>query len=157
MNIRRYLIIVLLSAIAIPIVNESAFAQEFGRIKMGKNCNYVGRIEVGKDVFLFKPQEDVEAAIDNIIEKMVIQPNFTVQAANVDNAAATITDNMLYILYNPEFKDVVTKKTRNDKAFISILAHEIGHHTQSHLQIDSKIPLQMSYLQIDILGLLCFA
>ena len=53
-------------------------------------------------------------------------------AADVPNAAAVISQNKRYILYNPDFINGLNDKAGNEWAAISILAHEVGHHLNGH-------------------------
>ena len=67
-----------------------------------------------------------------IIDVVGLKPNFEVQAAQVDNAAAVTYAGKRYVLYNPNFINALVQKTGNKWAAISVLAHEIGHHLNGH-------------------------
>ena len=116
----------------------SAQAQNIEKLELGRNCNFIGRLGVGDNVYLFPPHEETEAGIAEIADSMGIQPAFEVRAANIKNAAATVADGKLWILYHPDFREKLTKETGNKAAFIGVLAHEIAHHVQSHLSVDDR-------------------
>lgn len=86
----------------------------------------------------FTTNEDALIAVDNIMEIIGLQKNFTIQECpNINNAVAkNITDKSgnikRYILYDNEFFNKMDIKAGSDWAAISILAHEIGHHLNGH-------------------------
>ena len=67
-----------------------------------------------------------------IIDAVGLRPNFEIQAANIDNAAAVVYGGKRYILYNPTFINNLIRTTGTEWAAISVLAHEIGHHLNGH-------------------------
>lgn len=69
---------------------------------------------------------------EKIIEAVGLQPNFEIQPANIENAAAVTYRGRRYILYNPTFISNLIKTTGTEWAAISVLAHEIGHHLNGH-------------------------
>src|SRR5205085_1311589 len=75
------------------------------------------------------PDNKVREYVDQICKLAVIEPNFIIKRANVDNALATIDDdNNRIIYYNPAFFQSLTSEWFK----LAILAHEIGHHINSH-------------------------
>ncbi|TCJ16553.1 membrane-binding protein [Flaviaesturariibacter flavus] len=70
--------------------------------------------------------------VQEIMNTVGLKPNFKVQAARIDNAAAVIYGGQRYILYNPTFIDELVQRTGNKWAAVSVLAHEIGHHLDGH-------------------------
>lgn len=70
--------------------------------------------------------------VQEIMNTIGLKPNFEVQAARIDNAAAVVYGGQRYILYNPTFIDNLVRQTGNKWAAISVLAHEIGHHLDGH-------------------------
>ncbi|RYY64620.1 MAG: membrane-binding protein, partial [Chitinophagaceae bacterium] len=70
--------------------------------------------------------------VQEIMNTIGLRPNFTVQAARIDNAAAVTYNGQRYILYNPTFIDNLVQRTGNKWAAVSVLAHEIGHHLDGH-------------------------
>jgi hypothetical protein len=70
--------------------------------------------------------------VQEIMNTVGLKPNFKVQAARIDNAAAVVYGGQRYILYNPTFIDNLVSRTGNKWAAVSVLAHEIGHHLDGH-------------------------
>jgi hypothetical protein len=70
--------------------------------------------------------------VQEIMNTVGLKPNFKVQAARIDNAAAVVYGGQRYILYNPSFIDNLVQRTGNKWAAVSVLAHEIGHHLDGH-------------------------
>jgi hypothetical protein len=70
--------------------------------------------------------------VQEIMNTIGLKPNFKVQAAQIDNAAAVVYGGQRYILYNPGFIDGLVRRTGNKWAAVSVLAHEIGHHLDGH-------------------------
>lgn len=70
--------------------------------------------------------------IQNILNAVGMQANFEVRQANIDNAAAVAYGGKRYVLYNPNFINALDRRTGNQWASISVLAHEVGHHLKGH-------------------------
>ena len=70
--------------------------------------------------------------VKEIIDVVGLTPRFEMREANIDNAAAVISNGRRYILYNTNFLNAVNNASRTDWAAVSILAHEIGHHLNGH-------------------------
>jgi len=122
------------------VTNENVIAiakNDFG-------CSYTGAVNVDK-VYLFKSNDEVEKKIGQIMSHTGLEDNFIVKASDVDNACALIKNNQRYILYNQFFMKNVIEKTNSEKAALSILAHEIGHHLNGHtfLNISDEIRIQL--------------
>jgi hypothetical protein len=66
-----------------------------------------------------------------------------IQCTSIDNCQATLDNGRPYILYNPKFLNSVSRLNfttdnlpemqQQDWASLTILAHELGHHTNNHL------------------------
>ncbi len=91
-------------------------------------CSYSGALVLEK-IYLFKSNDDVEANISQIMSHTGLADNFTVKAADVDNACALIKGNKRYILYNQLFIQNVASETKSKFGALSILAHEICNAT----------------------------
>ncbi|GAA4331632.1 hypothetical protein [Flaviaesturariibacter amylovorans] len=74
----------------------------------------------------------VQNYVRAIMDAVGLKPNFEVRPARIDNAAAVVYSGQRYILYNPGFVDELVRKTGNQWAAVSVLAHEIGHHLDGH-------------------------
>lgn len=95
------------------------------------SCNYSSSVKVNS-VFAFESDKEEEEALRLIMGYTGLPSNFSLVAADVENAAAVIYKNRRYILYNQKFIEGVKKKTKNKYGYLSILAHEVGHHLSGH-------------------------
>lgn len=102
-----------------------------GKLKVDKYCAF-NDVEIPKEVITFSSDEDAKEALMNIMSFTGLEPNFTIMAFNVPNAAAVIQNNKRYILYNQYFMAKLKDRTKNQWSKISVLAHEIGHHLNAH-------------------------
>ncbi len=100
----------------------------FGR---QNGCNY-DKSASNEPIYGYKSTTEARQVVFRIAKAMGITPTFVVLASNVPNASADIKNNKRYILYNPEFIKKVSTASSNWGA-LTIMAHEIGHHVNSHL------------------------
>ena len=70
--------------------------------------------------------------IQNILDAVGQRANFEIRQANIENAAAVAYGGTRYVLYNPNFINALDRRTGNQWASISVLAHEVGHHLKGH-------------------------
>ena len=70
--------------------------------------------------------------IQNILNAVGRSANFEIRQANIENAAAVAYAGKRYVLYNPNFINALDRRTGNQWASISVLAHEVGHHLYGH-------------------------
>lgn len=70
--------------------------------------------------------------IQNILSAVGRSANFEIRQANIENAAAVAYGGKRYVLYNPNFINALDRRTGNQWASISVLAHEVGHHLLGH-------------------------
>ena len=70
--------------------------------------------------------------IQNILDAVGLSANFEIRQANIQNAAAVAYGGTRYVLYNPNFINALDRRTGNQWASISVLAHEVGHHLKGH-------------------------
>jgi len=113
--------------------SESSFAQSTGTLRIGDACDYTGENVIPNVIQTFAPNDEVERNIRKVARALSVNPNtFKVHAANVPNAAAAIQGLTRYILYSPRFMHDIKRATGTPWAALSILAHEIGHHTNGH-------------------------
>ena len=124
--------------VAVP----AASAQEFtnpGEVNLSSgntwSCSYGGERLSGK-VQTFSSVQSAQAVVDRIKDAAGMRKNsptpFKIRQANVPNAAAVIHNRERMILYNPSFIQDVGRRTRNDWAAVSIMAHEMAHHINGH-------------------------
>ena len=83
----------------------------------------------------FRDVSVAESVVDAILETVGAARNFAVQASyDISNAAAYYdADNNRVLGYNPDFMLTMRRRTGTDWAGVSIMAHEIGHHINDHL------------------------
>lgn len=99
-------------------------------IQITGSCNFIG--VGGSTSTAFFPDEEAKGILHNVLRFTGLPSNFSIMAADVDNACAVISQGKRYILYNQEFMEVLKNETNNHWAETSILAHEIGHHLSGH-------------------------
>ena len=87
---------------------------------------------------------------NNIVKQMLDtinwNENFKLQEKNgIQNAYATIINNMRWIVYDNNFLEDIDEYTKTRWSSISILAHEMGHHYYNHVvsQSGSTIPKEL--------------
>ncbi len=94
--------------------------------------SFFGEPLVSHYITTFQPHSSVEGMVSDILGFTGLAQNFTIQAANVPNAAAVIQGTERYLLYNPQFIQQVNHHSGTEWAAYSVMAHEIGHHLQGH-------------------------
>lgn len=111
---------------------SSLLAQDETVLQTGNSCGLeVSQIAI-PHMLEFSSNSEASAVMNDIMKVVGLRPNFTIQAADVPNAAAVVIGLKRYILYNPKFIKSVNKSTNSDWSAISILAHELGHHLNGH-------------------------
>ena len=80
----------------------------------------------------FASVEEGRGIIQNILDAVGQTANFEIRQANIENAAAVAYGGKRYVLYNPNFINALDRRTGNQWASISVLAHEVGHHLKGH-------------------------
>src|SRR5947207_2384284 len=84
------------------------------------HCSYYGEA-TAKSIRLFPATSEAKKAIQQILDVVGLRPNFEINAANVDNAAAIIYNGRRYILYNTKFMTDINTAAHTNWAGISIL------------------------------------
>ena len=101
-------------------------------LRLDEYCSFDGT-RMDRSIYTFGSTSAARQALARVTSHTGLEPNFDIRAGNVPNAMAVIDrDGNRLIVYNQRFMDAVRDQTRTDWAAISILAHEIGHHLQSH-------------------------
>ena len=91
-------------------------------------CNFVSGRTSG-DYTLFNPSTEAEQMVNSILDVFRISPRpFTLKAADVDNAQATVLNKERYLLYSNTFLRSAAADAQTKWAAIGVFAHEIGHH-----------------------------
>lgn len=114
-------------------------AQDF--IVADASCGLTDSLFHLPELLSFASDQEAMDVMNRITEIVGLGSNFTVQAANIPNAAAAIIGTQRYILYNPNFIRKIRLSSSHDWPAISILAHELGHHLNGHtLQMTGSRP-----------------
>ena len=106
------------------------FAQSNVRIGSHNTVKYNAGWSV--PVSNFASVAEGQQIIQNILDAVELSANFEIRQANVQNAAAVAYGGKRYVLYNPNFINALDRRTGNQWASISVLAHEVGHHLKGH-------------------------
>ena len=101
-----------------------------------------------KSVLSSKFQSVYEAAdiVKNMLDSIDWQENFRLREQNgINNAYATIIQNMRYIVYDNDFLENLDAYAATKYASISVLAHEMGHHYYNHMVTGrgSTVPVEI--------------
>ena len=108
-------------------------AQDETVLETDHSCGIdIKKITITHDMLEFSSNSEANQVMNDIMKNIGLRPNYTIQAADVPNAAAVVIGQKRYILYNPKFIKSVNKSTNSDWSSISILAHELGHHLNGH-------------------------
>ena len=106
------------------------FAQSNVRIGSHAKVNYNPTCTVPMQNFASVAEG--QQIIQNILDAVGLRANFEIRQANIQNAAAVAFGGKRYVLYNPNFINALDRRTGNQWASISVLAHEVGHHLKGH-------------------------
>lgn len=102
------------------------------QIHLEHSCGFSENITRVAVIHEFTTNSEAETVMNDIMNNVGLRPNFRVLPADVPNAAAVVSEQVRYILYNPTFIQSVRTGTKTNWSAISILAHEIGHHLNGH-------------------------
>ncbi|MFC0185222.1 MORN repeat-containing protein [Pseudarcicella hirudinis] len=125
----------LIPAILLVFVSLVCFGQKQKEIFV---CSYYGQPISPESLCLnfqgFMSNHRAERVVDSLTKAMGVPTNpFKVmECPNIDNCFATFLNSEPYIIYDRDFLARVSRIAQKDWAAISILAHEIGHHTNFH-------------------------
>ena len=95
------------------------------------SCNLNHDIR-GEAFTTFTPSIHTERVVNEILNSVGLDRNFTLLASDCEKVLATTERGERYILYNPKFINrLFTKETKWE--VYAALAHAIGHHLNSHI------------------------
>jgi hypothetical protein len=109
----------------------------------------------------FRSNNDALKVSLQVLQTVGLGDNFVIMPGNAGNASAFVcfdrTRNRVqrYIVYNVAFMSEIQRRTANYWANVSVLAHEIGHHANSHfIGSDSshKSELEADYFSGNVLA-----
>jgi hypothetical protein len=101
-----------------------------------------------KSVLKSQFQSVYEAAgiVNSMLDSIDWEENFRLREQNgINNAYATIIQNMRYIVYDNDFLENLDAYAATKWASISVLAHEMGHHYYNHMVTGrgSTVPVEI--------------
>ena len=101
-----------------------------------------------KSVLKSQFQSVYEAAgiVNSMLDSIDWKENFRLREQNgINNAYATIIQNMRYIIYDNDFLENLDAYAATKFASISVLAHEMGHHYYNHMVTGSgsTVPVEL--------------
>ncbi len=110
----------------------------FSRMTIEKGCSYYG--ETGDANLYVKECKDLRVfkIIDDILSAFSLHQNFEIYEANIENAIATNYNNRRLIIIDPVFLSDIEAFTKDKYTSYLIIAHEIGHHLNAHIDNPSK-------------------
>ncbi|MDA1231532.1 MAG: hypothetical protein O2856_12215 [Planctomycetota bacterium] len=113
------------------VMEANTDSQEIITIQGGVACAFHGEeFKLGK--YRVWAGDEADEIVGEILAYSGLPKNFSTRAGKVNNAAAVISNNKRFILFNPKFISEVQQRTRTDWSSRCILAHEIGHHLSGH-------------------------
>lgn len=128
--------ILIVLSILIGILQDTN-AQKMITIKNG--CSYNGEVKNKQILVRECKNQKILSIINNILSTISIQKNFEIYEADIKNALATKYDNQRLIIVDPEFLDIIEDITEDKSASYLIIAHEIGHHLNAHIDKPSTL------------------
>jgi len=101
-------------------------------IRVGQHEAVTNRSGWSVPVSNFATVQEGQSIIQDILDAMGLKANFEIRTANIQNAAAVVSNGKRYVLYNPNFINSIVRTSGNRWSAISVLAHEVGHHLNGH-------------------------
>ena len=119
------------------------------QITIEKGCSYYG--ETGKKQIYVTECKNTKVLkiIDDILSTISLQKNFDIYEANVENAIATNYNNHRLIIIDPTFLSDIETLTKDKYTSYLIIAHEIGHHLNAHIDKPSTLSPFWDELEAD--------
>lgn len=119
-------------------------------------CNYnTGNFPTNYYKYLqgnYENDNQIDKFITDITSLIGLEKNFIyVNSPGINNCLALNYEGFRYILYDKSFLNNISRsKNMKESVYISVLAHEIGHHLQGHtLKNISEIDNKISELEAD--------
>ena len=138
----------LLSTILLTLISLVAQSQS-------NHCSFSGELSSNYYRYLqsnYDNDIEIEKIINKIVKEVGLEKNFIyVNSPGLNNCAALNYDGFRYILYDKSFLNSLSNlSSKKISVYISILAHEIGHHLQGHtLKNISEEDNKISELEAD--------
>jgi len=119
------------------------------QITIEKGCSYYG--ETGKKQLYVTDCKNTKVLkiIDDILSTISLQKNFEIYEASVKNAIATNYNNHRLIIIDPTFLTSIETLTKDKYTSYLIIAHEIGHHLNAHIDKPSTLSPFWDELEAD--------
>ncbi len=104
------------------------------------------------EVYIFDPSQAASSILKNLVNSIgASASNLKLQASNVPNALAYLdpVSSARLILYNEDFVQKLEGTSGSAWAAKALLAHELGHHLNGHLQIAKPDRRRVEELESD--------
>lgn len=107
--------------------------KRFRDLRTQQYCNYAAS-SVPRDIYTYKASSHYNEGMKRIMALIGFwEQNITILESNVEGAVAINDGTGAYILVNPEFfKAAKEAAGDNDFVYLSVIAHELGHHINRH-------------------------
>jgi formylglycine-generating enzyme required for sulfatase activity len=102
------------------------------KLVLNNGCNFIGEVKPNTTFWVLDANADAKKIVDEILEAVGLEKNFKVKVGDVPNAQASLENSIRYIIFNIEFLETVKYDSRKKWAAYVVIAHEIGHHLNSH-------------------------
>jgi hypothetical protein len=100
-------------------------------VKLISECDYFNQ-KPASEIFIFPADNDMSALVKDILALAEAKANFELLASNVDVAASGFKGQERILLYDQYSFSSAESKSRK-WINLAILAHQIGHHVNSHI------------------------
>tara|TARA_B110000459_G_scaffold528_1_gene559 strand:+ start:1053 stop:2105 length:1053 start_codon:yes stop_codon:yes gene_type:complete len=114
-------------------------------IGFGQSCNYASLAKDAEEIcshinaLSFSSDKNADVALNNILSVSGIEKKFAmIPCVGANGCFALIYNKVRYIVYDPNFMREISENTGSSWSNMTILAHEIGHHVNSHTLYSSK-------------------
>ncbi len=111
---------------------------DLSSIAIEKGCSFYGEQESTEIYVRDCRNSKFLTIINDILSTASLQRNFEIYEANIQNAVATIIENKRLIIIDPEFLQSIENTSKDKYTSYLILAHEIGHHLNGHIDKPSN-------------------
>lgn len=143
MFMRNYLLLFTLLIFHIKTIN----AQKLLTIEKG--CSFYGEVESEQINVKECTNVKVLKIINDVLSTVSLQENFKVYEANIGNAIATRIGNERLLIVDPSFLNEIEVYSKDKFTSYLIIAHEIGHHLNNHIEKPSDASPWWDELEAD--------
>ena len=113
----------------------------FGQ-SQNNHCSFTGELSINYYKYLqgnYSNDFEIDKIINDIVREIGLEKNFVyVNSPGLNNCAALNYDGFRYILYDKTFLNLLSDNQSSKRSvYVSVLAHEIGHHLCSGKTFDN--------------------